>query len=339
VSGFEAVSFDKCNGHLSTIRATIRASRRTLTSGHELVHGAKSHASSVTDTSGWTPPAAETDTWALVAALSSGWDNYRHQADALRRYQILRAGGVPKDHIVLVMADDIANAPQNPEPGVVRNIPGGPNLHHDFTVDYGLSVTPAGLTDILTGNAGASTPRVLHTTASSDLYVYLVGHGGDGGIAVDAQTASEGLNAMNVLTPDLLRHALCALRGQGKVRRVLVAVESCHGGVMGDAGKSGIELGCNDSTPPGPLDGVLLLSAADPKENSFADAYDPAVGAWLGDSFSQELAGVGEGAPASSLVAVYSDVYLKVTGSHVSLYNAAHAGAIGGVPFGEFLTP
>src|SRR5262249_55083911 len=121
--------------------------------------------------------------------------------------------------------------------------------------------------------------------------------------------------------------------------RVLVAIETCHGGVFGDATKGGVELGCVESTPPGPLDGVVLLSAANPKESSFADAYDPATGVWLGDSFSLELASLGESAPTSSLVSVYTDVYLKVTGSHVSLYNAAQAGAIGGVPLGEFLMP
>ena len=57
----------------------------------------------------------------MIAALSSGWENYRHQADALRQYQLLRAGGVPADHIILMMANDVASAAQNPLPGTVRN--------------------------------------------------------------------------------------------------------------------------------------------------------------------------------------------------------------------------
>src|SRR2546430_9843023 len=101
----------------------------------------------------WTPPAMQGDTWALVPALSSGWANYRHQADALRQYQLLRAGGVPDDHIVLVLADDLATAPDNPAPGTVRNDPGGPDLHHDLQIDYHLPLTADDLVAILTGQA------------------------------------------------------------------------------------------------------------------------------------------------------------------------------------------
>ncbi|HEY5962348.1 MAG TPA: ABC transporter substrate-binding protein, partial [Polyangiaceae bacterium] len=69
--------------------------------------------------------------WAFIAALSRGWENYRHQADALNVYQRLRAQGVPDDHIVLMLADDLANDPQNQEPGVIRNVADGPNLNQN----------------------------------------------------------------------------------------------------------------------------------------------------------------------------------------------------------------
>lgn len=61
----------------------------------------------------------------MVVATSSGWDNYRHQADALAAYQLLKSRGVRDDHIVLIMADDIAGNARNREPGVVRNVAGG----------------------------------------------------------------------------------------------------------------------------------------------------------------------------------------------------------------------
>lgn len=47
--------------------------------------------------------------WALLAATSKGWENYRHQADVLNMYRILRKNGYDDDHIVLIIEDDIAD--------------------------------------------------------------------------------------------------------------------------------------------------------------------------------------------------------------------------------------
>lgn len=62
--------------------------------------------------------------WALLAAGSSGWFNYRHQADVFHAYQVLLAGGYHRDHIIVMAADDIAQDPENPMPGKVFNMPG-----------------------------------------------------------------------------------------------------------------------------------------------------------------------------------------------------------------------
>lgn len=64
--------------------------------------------------------------WALLVAGSSGWYNYRHQADVFHAYQVLLAGGYRKDHIVVMAADDIAQDSENPMPGKVFNMPGKP---------------------------------------------------------------------------------------------------------------------------------------------------------------------------------------------------------------------
>ena len=66
--------------------------------------------------SGFVPAQPERAVYALIAALSSGFPNYRHQADALRQYWLLRHAGVPDDHIVLMLADDIATASAEPPP-------------------------------------------------------------------------------------------------------------------------------------------------------------------------------------------------------------------------------
>jgi len=45
--------------------------------------------------------------WAVIGGLSRSWENYRHQADALTMYQQVRSQGVPDDHIILLVYDDI----------------------------------------------------------------------------------------------------------------------------------------------------------------------------------------------------------------------------------------
>ncbi|MCF0172812.1 MAG: ABC transporter substrate-binding protein, partial [Bacteroidales bacterium] len=76
------------------------------------------------------------DNYAIIIAGSSGWGNYRHQADALNIYQLLRKGGISDDRILLIMADDIASSPQNSQPGVVRVSDIGANLYEGAEIDY-----------------------------------------------------------------------------------------------------------------------------------------------------------------------------------------------------------
>lgn len=289
--------------------------------------------------SDYTPTAAKTDLWAVIAALSSGWENYRHQADALRQYTILRSNGVPDDHIILVVADDIAAASQNPLKGQVRNQIDGKNLRSGAEIDYNLSITAEQLMDVLLGKVSAATPTVVQSTESSNLYIYFAGHGGETGIPINAKTTSEGLSGgdQSLLTPKLLRDALCTLRSENRVRRVFVTVESCYGGVFGDAGYFGIESGCDAGATP--LLGVTLLSAANVTEVSFAASYDPDVRAWLGDAFSARFAGNVEGSLSASLADLYKDVYLGVTGSHATLYNLSASGKVSGIKLEELFKP
>lgn len=47
--------------------------------------------------------------YAVLVAGSSGYDNYRHQADVCHAYQILHKNGIPDENIVVMMYDDIAH--------------------------------------------------------------------------------------------------------------------------------------------------------------------------------------------------------------------------------------
>ncbi|EDM75598.1 Legumain [Plesiocystis pacifica SIR-1] len=288
----------------------------------------------------WTPAVDKSETWAVIAALSSGWNNYRHQADALRQYWLLREGGVDDEHIVLILADDLADAPDNALPGQVRNQLGGPDLRAGAQIDYGLELSPEQLGDILTGTTSEATPTVIQPGPSSNIYVYLVGHGGEQGMPIGALTAAEGLaGGETSLSPGLLRSRLCSLYAGESYRRVLVVIESCFAGVFGAAESGGIELGCGFEAGEVPLEGVSMITAADPFEVSYADVHDPEVPEWISDEFSNNFAEEIELELERNLADVYVDTYRATVGSHASLYNAAHAGRLTTIELAEFFSP
>lgn len=267
-------------------------------------------------------PGPRTGAWALIVALSSGWENYRHQADALAQYQLLRANGFRDDRIVLVMADDLAAHPANREPGVVRNVAGGPDLRGGAVVDHALAGLDAGdLLSILAGRRTARLPAVIESGPGDDVYAFFVGHGNASGMLVGA---TSGAGGGSFVTPEDLAATVDEMFQQGRYRRLLVVVETCHGGVMGTR-----------LTAPG----ALLLAGANPVESSFAAAYDPAVGQWLADQFALQLVTVARSAPERRLDELYRDLFLRVSGSHVTLYNSRGFGGAGAATLGEFLVP
>ena len=63
------------------------------------------------------------DHWAVIMAGSNTFGNYRHQADTNHAVQIMLKNGIPRDHIIHLSYDDVANSSQNPYPGQLFNAP------------------------------------------------------------------------------------------------------------------------------------------------------------------------------------------------------------------------
>ena len=57
--------------------------------------------------------------WALLVAGSTGYGNYRHQADVCHAYQVLKNHGFPESNIIVMMKDDVANSYRNPVKGII----------------------------------------------------------------------------------------------------------------------------------------------------------------------------------------------------------------------------
>lgn len=74
--------------------------------------------------------------WAVLVAGSNGYYNYRHQADVCHAYQVLKSHGVPDDHIIVMMYDDVANDSNNPTPGEIINHPNGTNVYAGVPKDF-----------------------------------------------------------------------------------------------------------------------------------------------------------------------------------------------------------
>jgi legumain len=128
------------------------------------------------------------DHWAVLIAGSSGYGNYRHQADVCHAYQIIKKQGVRPERIIVLAVDDIANSEENPYPGQLFNKPTadgtpGVDVYDGCKIDYsGTDVTPDTFVKVLTGDAqglnGVGTGKVLKSTKKSRVFINFVDHGG-----------------------------------------------------------------------------------------------------------------------------------------------------------------
>jgi legumain len=110
----------------------------------------------------------------------------RPQADAFHAYRLLLAGGLRPQRVVLMAADDVATAPQNPSPGRVYNRPGGEDVHPGRgAIDYrGTAVNARNFLAVLRGDAaavaGVGSGRVIASGPDDRVFVYYTDHGAPG---------------------------------------------------------------------------------------------------------------------------------------------------------------
>lgn len=194
----------KCVGFTYAKGGLFRSSSCTLHSTSDLPKtssskdtcGSKSSGPTPAPTPTPAPPSGDSANWVVIAAGSSGFANYRHQADACHAYQIALKNGVPESNIILMMQDDVASSSENPFPGKLFNKPtengdAGVDVYDGCKVDYKGSVVTAQLfLDVLTGNkeavAGKSadgSDKVLGSTSNDRVFVNFVDHGGAGIVA------------------------------------------------------------------------------------------------------------------------------------------------------------
>ncbi|MFH1728348.1 MAG: C13 family peptidase [Pseudomonadota bacterium] len=260
--------------------------------------------------------------WAFIMAGSSGWINYRHQADALAQYQLLKNNGVSDDRIILIVEDDLAYNESNEEQGVIRNIAGGENLYHDLEIDYKPSeLTSDDIISILTGVKSENISEVMESSVNDNIYVFIVSHGYKDGVAFDGILADDASDSYATFTPDDIYESLNYLYENELYRRIFIAIEACHGGVMGEALD---------------LPRILMMTSANGYENSLAANYDTELRAWLADQFSYQLFTAASSEQEYTFSDLYEEVYVDINGSHVNVYNAENFGDLHSIYLNEF---
>ena len=254
-----------------------------------------------------------TDQYAVLVQGSNGWMDYRHEADVLNIYQMLKQNGYDDDHIILVSADDVANAPDNTDKGAVRTDPGGKNLREGAVIDYkNADLVPQDIVNILKGEKTDRTPVVLPKDDGQNVLFFWSGHGRSKATNGVNEMAWRDLPAGQGMTADLLSQTLQQMADQKQFRQMLVCLEPCYSANMGKALEG--------------IPGVLAICSAGAYEQSFADSWSKNLGIWMCDRFSRNLVGHVSENPDGT----YRDLYLycaqHTLGSHVGIYNNTNFG-------------
>lgn len=251
--------------------------------------------------SGLTYPALN-QRWAMLVAGSNGWANYRFQADVFAMYQILRRHGYDDDHIILIAEDDVANHPNNPQPGTLRISENGENLYVSSAIDYRPSqILPDDIGNILQGRSSERLPQVIQADMNDNIFIFWSGHGSIGSLNFG--------NNHNI-GYEQMREYLSATPH----RKILFAIEACYSGGLGEH--------CIG------LPGALFITAANPYETSHADVWSETAGIYLSNGFTRGFQDALVRNPDIPLRDLYYTLSQFTAGSHVKLYNASCYGSV-----------
>lgn len=254
--------------------------------------------------------------WAVLVATSTEWSNYRHQADVLAIYQQLKKNGYDDRHIILITEDDLAFHSSNPEPGVLRVVPGGENVYENVEIDYRLSdLEPSDFLNIIQGNVTARTPEILGSGASDNVFIFLSGHGVQGAMCWNEDDYG--------LTADVLYDALAGMVANERFRKLLMMTEACFSG--------GVMERCQG------IPGALFITAANGEESSKADIFNGDLKVWMSNRFTSTfIEQITENASVS-LRDLYYRLFINTVGSHVMVYNAHYYGNLYTSDMEEFI--
>eukprot|EP00924_Labyrinthula_sp_SR-Ha-C_P003529 maker-scaffold_53-snap-gene-0.35-mRNA-1 protein AED:0.03 eAED:0.03 QI:99/1/1/1/0/0/4/595/317 len=171
-----------------------------------------------------------TDNWAVLVDTSVFYFNYRHIANTLSFYHVVKELGIPDSNIILMLAEDIPCNSRNAHKAELFSSQRKEDNLYDETVqvDYrGDDVTVENFLRVLTGRheEGTSPSKKLESTSKSNILVYLTGHGGDQFLK---------FRDREVLTSQNLADAFQQMNAQARYNELLFVIDTCQASTMFD---------------------------------------------------------------------------------------------------------
>lgn len=173
--------------------------------------------------------AATSDHWAVIMAGSNTYSNYRHQADSHHAVKIMLENGIPRENIIHLAYDDVAENYRNPFKGQLFNKPTpagtpGVNVYDQSEIDYsGSEVNKQNFFNVLLGDD--SNGPALKSNENSKVFVYFVDHGG-AGLICTPQGSSDWIYA------DELDSVLQQMYDNKMFSELTFYLEACESGSM-----------------------------------------------------------------------------------------------------------
>jgi len=256
---------------------------------------------------------AEGAKWAVIAAGSKGYSNYRHQADACHAYQLMKKSGIPESNIILMMADDVASSSRNPFRGKLFNKPDphGPgwDVYDGCKIDYrGSIVTGKLFSSVITGDESGvpANGKVLKSGPEDKVFLNFADHGGVGIIAFPYGGS---------LHASTLAKNIKTMQSKKMFKEMVFYIEACESGSMFPG-----------LTNDGKVLGVTAANAHEPSMGCYcgseANINGKKIGSCLGDTFSiswMEDSDKGEFSSETFSTQIQR-VTKRTTRSHVSVF-------------------
>ncbi len=259
---------------------------------------------------------------AILVQGSSGWANYRHQADVLNVYRMLKRNGWDDDHIILVVSDEIADNPKNTFPGEVRCSTYGDDLYRGAVIDYSTdTLSVSDVSDILLGRSSPHLPVVLNSSEKTNVLLFWSGHG-----CFASGRKPNGFvwrDSEGIFSDGDLRETLEQMASDKRYRKMLLLLEPCYSRNMAVQAEG--------------IPGILSIASAGAGESSFADFHSAELNIWMSDRFSNNLVNTLSANPDQTYKELYEYLYTHTLGSHVYVENSPLFGNLCKTSPDEFL--
>eukprot|EP01084_Bolivina_argentea_P156556 272860_1 len=208
--------------------------------------------------------------WVVIVCTSRFWFNYRHVANALSVYYLVKQLGIPDSNIILMLADDMPCNARNPFPGqVFHDQSHSLNIYgEEVEVDYrGGDVTVENFIKLLSGRTAPGTPasKRLLSDENSNVLIYMSGHGGERFLKFQDSEEIHSKDIAFVVEEMHLKH---------RYHEMLIVVDTCEASTLFD-----------DISSPN----VVGVASSTLGENSYSHTHDDSLGFPIMDRFTRTM--------------------------------------------------